>query len=135
MRRAKVVLRGESGSERGMSLTELVVVVAVLAILVAIAVPVYLNIQDQGRDAALQTTLRNFHSVYEYEVVKGQTAAQAISVAMNLNNNEIVAYVAGGECVSARFVGDESRVWRLVLEQTVANDYPAGSIVQNECSI
>lgn len=135
MRRVKDVSRGENDCERGMSFTELVVVVAVLAILVAIAVPVYLNIQNQTRDMAIQTTLKNFHNVYEYEVVKGEPVSQAILVAMNLNNNELVSYVTAEGCVSARFAGDESRIWRLVLARTAANDYPAGSIVQNECNI
>jgi len=44
----------ENGEEAGFSLIELIIVVVILGILVAIAIPIFLNIQQQARDNAAQ---------------------------------------------------------------------------------
>ncbi|WP_251449436.1 prepilin-type N-terminal cleavage/methylation domain-containing protein [Microbacterium sp. Marseille-Q6648] len=49
---AEKARREEEGREAGFSLIELIVVVVILGILVAIAIPVFLNIQGQARDNA-----------------------------------------------------------------------------------
>ena len=57
--------------EKGFSLIELVVVVAVLAILSAIAVPAYLGMQEQAADAAARTNLKNAYKECAYQSARG----------------------------------------------------------------
>lgn len=52
-------LKQRRSGDEGFSLIELIVVVAVLGVLVAIAVPVFLNIQQQAKDNALATVVAN----------------------------------------------------------------------------
>lgn len=91
--------------ERGMSLTELVVVVAILAILVAIAVPVYLSIQDDARNQSVKTTLSNALTLYHYE--DGRPGGDGAAAIGNLNNSAAdgisVALNAGATCIAAGY--------------------------------
>ena len=66
----KRVLNRKPG-EQGFSLIELVVVVAVLAILSAIAVPAYMGMQEQAADSAARANLKNAYKESAYQAARG----------------------------------------------------------------
>ena len=92
--------------ERGMSLTELVVVVAILAILVAIAVPVYLSIQDDAKDQSVKTTLANALTVHQYETARPGGTPEA---RVNALATSEMSVTWGAACITANI--DAGSTW------------------------
>ena len=58
-------------NDQGFSLIELVVVVAVLAILSAIAVPAFMGMQEQAADSAARANLKNAYKECAYQSARG----------------------------------------------------------------
>lgn len=54
-------LRSRRGDEQGFTLIELMVVVLIIAILLAIAVPTFLGARERASDRAAQSNVRNAH--------------------------------------------------------------------------
>ena len=51
-----------NGNQRGFTLVELMVVIAIIGVLVAIAIPIYSNMQARARTAKAQSDLRGLYS-------------------------------------------------------------------------
>lgn len=66
--------RREEGDEAGFSLIELIVVVVILGILAAIAIPVFNGLQAQAKQSALESIVGNGASQVATDIAKATTA-------------------------------------------------------------
>ena len=68
--------RREETGEKGFSLIELIVVVAILGILVAIAIPVFTGIQENARKGALDSAAASGATVAAAAIANGDDATE-----------------------------------------------------------
>lgn len=80
----------KDASEKGFSLIELIVVVAILGILVAIAIPVYNGLQDRAQENAIATIAANAATQAAADIAAGNTVDVS-----NLEDGDITVSVVG----------------------------------------
>lgn len=105
-------LRKVGGDEGGFTLIELLIVVVIIGVLAAIAIPAYVGQQDQAKDAAAKAQLRTAATAQQLYYAKEDKYAgaaadleaygfrqgdQEVEVEAGNNNDAYCMYASGGD--------------------------------------
>lgn len=93
LERIKNALQERKRDEKGFSLVELAVVIVIIGILVAIAVPVFMGIQDGAKKAQVEAAAANGAAIVSGHVASGATGAPDFA---SVNKEGITVAVANG---------------------------------------
>jgi type IV pilus assembly protein PilA len=113
----KRITRNGTDDEAGFTLIEILVVIIIIGILAAIAIPVFLNQRSKGYDAASKSdlaSLANFEEIYLNDYLRYGTIAeiQATEPKMAVSKDvtiSVVDYVGqNGYCLSAVHTGGKT---------------------------
>jgi general secretion pathway protein G len=74
----KITNRARRGGERGFTLIELMVVMAVIGLLAAIAIPSYVHTIKRAREAVLKEDLHTLHTAIDSYTVDKEKAPQSL---------------------------------------------------------
>lgn len=110
LERIQEVLRNRKDGDKGFSLVELAVVIVIIGILVAIAVPIFANMQTSANDAAAKAAAANASAKVASEVAADSTVAPSTVSFAELVEGKITTIAATGAdltdyCVTVTYTG------------------------------
>ena len=117
---SRITKRMQVGGEGGFTLIELLVVIIIIAILAAIAIPMYLSQRQKGWDANVQSDLRNAAVAQESYFTEHSSYTTTLTPDLTTDNgynnsaNITLTPVNGdgtGYCMQAFHTSNAAKVW------------------------
>ncbi len=82
-------------NNRGFTLAELLVVVAIIAVLVAIAIPIFTNQLEKAREATDAANIRDYYAEIATALVTGDLSAETGKTTLKLSGGVEATYTTG----------------------------------------
>ena len=123
--RAKAAMKREGG-EGGFTLIELMVVVLIIAVLLAIAIPTFLGAQNKAKDRAAQSSLRNTLIVARTIFADSQSYLAATPAVLLAASQGGLTFASGGS-------GDSTGFRNVIVSTTATTIVLAAKSVAGDC--
>ena len=107
-------------NQKGFTLAELLIVVAIIAVLVAVSIPIFNKQLEKARDAATLANLRNVYSEVQTEYMD-QDHPAGKNYWVNGRRHIFVTYHSGGRVIIDAFVQIESKKDAASMRKYIAN--------------
>ena len=87
-------------NQKGFTLAELLIVVAIIAVLVAVSIPIFNKQLEKARDATTLANLRNVYAEVQTEYISQAGSTQRKNHWVNGGRHIFVTYNSRGEVIS-----------------------------------